>query len=392
MGLMSEFTLISNPGSVSRKYALFKGNDKIATIHFELKDKEIYYSIDDSEPQLAGISHVTFATSKLGSLLIENDLVPELSAIKTVLIRIVAPSDYFQEHRVLNSFARQKLKDLEETDPVHVSATIQEIYLLEKFFPHKKLIGISDSAFHNTMPNYSKTYGIAYKDAKKFGLKRYGYHGISVKSVVQQLHAHNAIPDRLIVCHLGGGSSVTAVKYGKSINTSMGYSPLGGLLMATRSGDIDPTALDILQTGLKLNPTKLQDYLYFKCGLLGVSGKSSDIRELLDYEKEGDEQSKLALQIYVHRIQQAIGQMSTSLGGIDAIVFTGTVGERSATIRSRVCKNLRFLGIELENKKNKQAKSIIKPTKLNASGAPVSIFIIPADEMTQMVDQSLKLQ
>lgn len=388
MGLMSKFTLIVNPGSASRKYALYKDTIKIASIHFETKGKQVFFSINNQDPQLAGISHITFASSILAKLLVNNNLITELNDIEVVVIRIVAPSDYFQEHRVLNSIARQNLQKLEETDPVHVSVTIQEICLLEKFIPHKKLIGISDSAFHATMPKYSQTYGIAQKDAKKFGIKRYGYHGLSVQSVIKQLHTHNSLPEKLIVCHLGGGSSITAVKNGKSIDTSMGYSPLEGLLMSTRSGNIDPTALDILQKGLKLTPAKLQDYLYHQCGLLGVSGKSSDIRDLLVYEKEKDEQSKLALQMYVNRIQQFIGQMSASLGGIDAIVFTGTIGERSATIRNRICKRLQFLGIELDKTLNKQKKVVTELIRISTSGAPVSIYIIPTDEMSQMLKLS----
>ncbi len=381
--------LIANPGSASRKYALYVGDKQAASIHFEVEDNQVVYSYNSGKTQPAGISHVTFASSKIAEILELNG--HNIADVDAVGVRIVAPSAYFQKSRILDSAAREHLAKLQITAPIHIDATMQEVHLLERFMPHKKLVGISDSAFHTTMPSHAKLYGISQSDANKLGIQRYGYHGLSVQSAIRSLDDYHSIPDNLIVCHLGSGSSITAVKEGKSIDTSMGYSPLEGLVMSTRSGSIDPTAVQALKTGLKLTPSDVQEYLNHKSGLLGLSGLSADIRELLQLEKEGNDDAKLALQMYVYHIQQGIGQMAASLGGIDAVIFTGTVGERSNILRSRICKPLHFLGIDVDTKRNLAAKHSDGIRRISHSGAPVAVYIIATDEMGEMAIQTRNL-
>jgi len=385
---MSELILVVNPGSASRKYALYDGKDKKAVVHFELEKQKVVYSINGGETIDSGISHLAFATSKLGDILISNGFITDVSEIHKIAVRVVAPSPFFQSHRILDEAAIANLKKLDSYAPLHISATLQEIQLIQKFLSPEELVGISDSAFHTTLPPKARSYGIPTKDAKDLGIERYGFHGLSVQSVVRKIKDYHSIPAKLVVCHLGSGSSVTALSHGKSVETTMGYSPLEGLVMATRSGSLDPTAAHALQVGLKLSPTKLQEYLNLQSGLLGISGKTSDIRELLSYEKQDDELSKLALEMYVYHAQLAIGQMAAALGGIDALLFTGTVGERSFIIRNRICHNLQFLGVEIDKEQNRQTVEPDRVTKISPHGCPVSTYVVPTDEMGEMAEQA----
>ncbi len=383
--------LVANPGSASRKYALYEGSTNITNVHFEVDNKRVVCSINDGPAEPVDVNHVTFSLSKLGELLVDNKLIKGLSDIQAIGIRVVAPSTYFQQHRYLDAKALEHLRKQEHIAPLHVSATLQEIVQLEKLLPRVKMFAISDSAFHATMPEYARHYGIPLNDAKKFGIMRYGYHGLSVESVVQTLASYHSVPGKLVVCHLGGGVSVSAVLDGKSIDTTMGYSPLEGLLMATRSGDIDPSAAHILQNGLHIPASTFQNYLNDRSGLLGVSGLSSDIRELLMYENKGNEHASLALNMFVYRIQQAIGKMAASLHGIEALVFTGTIGERSAIIRHRVCQDLRFLGIETDSHRNKPNTLSTPVHAISKTGSPVTTSVVSTNEMYQIAQATQEL-
>src|SRR3989344_1284746 len=322
---MDSLILIANPGSASRKYALYDNDSCLIKIHFEVIDSKIIYDVEqDSKATVsspASLSHLAFAASKVASILREYGLLQTTDQIKTIALRVVAPSSYFQADRILDKQAFDKLAKLEPRASLHIKAS---------------LLGVSDSSFHRTMPDHARNYALPLDDADRLDIRRFGYHGLSVESVANIIKSDGKLPLRLVVCHLGSGSSVTAVRSGKSIDTTMGYSPLEGLMMSTRSGSLDITAAQALQAGLKLSDQDLQNYLNDKSGLLGVSNISSDIRILLRLERQSNHHAKLALDMYVYRVAQAIGQMAAALGGIDALVFTGTVGERSAPIRRRI--------------------------------------------------------
>jgi len=307
-------------------------------------------------------------------------------------MRIVAPSTFFQTHRLLNKISLGHLKELEPNAILHISAILQETELLKVTLPNVPIWGISDSAFHSTKPLHSHSYAISQSYAHELDIWRFGYHGISVSSVVKNLKCANKLPKRLIVCHLGGGASVTAVFDGKSLDSTMGYSPLEGLMMSTRSGSIDPTATEALRRGLNLDKEKLQILLNTTSGLLGVSNLSGDIRELLEFEKSGKEEAKLALDMYVSRVQQAIGQMVAVSGGIDALVFTGTVGERSAVIRKRVVSNLQYLGLAIDAKQNHESISPKVICNISRVDHPVDIFIVPSDEEPRIAQHTRRLE
>jgi len=385
---MSEITLVSNPGSASRKYAVFRGSELLANIHFEFEKKEVIYSF--SAPgktpfsKKAGISHLTFSATKLVDILNENNAMDAKDKVGKIGLRIVAPSTFFQQHRRMDKHTIKSLRDLQPRAPLHISASIQEVELLSSAFPKAPIIGASDSVFHLTKPMVTHSYAISQKDAQQQDVWRFSYHGLSLSSVVGQLqHAKMMFP-RTIVCHLGSGCSVTALLDGKSMDNTMGYSPLEGLMMSTRSGTIDPTAVEVLGVGLGMSRDKTQNYLNLNGGLKGVSGRSDDIRELLELEAKGNKPAEFALSMYVLKIQQAIGQMIATIGGVDTLVFTGTVGERSAEIRKRVCANMSYLGLHISEALNEKTLGPKNITPISVSIADKQIIVVPSNEALEI--------
>lgn len=382
--MADKLILVANPGSASRKYALFEGDSLLASVHFEYEKNKIIYSLHVAgKPKVtspAGISHLTFSATKLMGILHSNEVIHPDDDIDLIGLRIVAPSTYFQQHRRVDSKVLKKLHDLQPLAPLHISASLQEAELLKSAFPRVPIIAASDSVFHVTKPMVTHSYGISQKDARNLDVWRFSYHGLSLSSVTQQLKSQTMLPAKTIVCHLGSGSSVTALLHGKSMDNTMGYSPLEGLLMSTRSGSIDPAAVEVLRIGKKLTRDGMQNYLNLQSGLLGVSGKSDDIRELLELESKGNESAALALSMYVLRVQQAIGQMVATIGGIDELVFTGTVGERSAEIRKRICKHLSYLDVHLSADANNKAIGLPTVSRISVSIAEKPILVVPCNE------------
>lgn len=357
----NQLILIANPGSSSRRYAVYEGDALRGRVHIEHVD----------------------TVGNIKSLLVEKQLIQDDEQVGAIGLRVVAPSTYFTEHHVLDEAAIAQLKALAEFAPLHITATLTELEQLQAEFPGVPILGISDSAFHSKKPEVAQYYGLPLDDAKTHDIQRFGYHGISLASIIRSLQASNALPSRTVVCHLGSGASVTAVEGGRSIDTTMGYSPLEGVLMATRSGSIDPVAASVLQWKLGFDTQTFESYLNTKSGLLGVSGSSSDIRELLKQE-ETNERAKLALEMYVYRIRQAIAAMTAALGGIDALVFTGTVGERSAIMRERIISDLDFLGLQIDATKNADCNEPDAPMQVNETDKTPLILVAPSLEDQEM--------
>ena len=229
-----------------------------------------------------------------------------------------------------------------------------------------------------------KAYAIDQDAAEKYDIKRWGYHGLSVGSIVNYMKSAEILPEKLIVCHIGSGSSLTAVFDGKSHDTTMGYTPLEGLMMSTRCGSIDPAAALALKRNLKIaSDEALEKYLNKQCGLLGVSGQSDDMREIIHLRDEGDKKGTFAHALYVYRIQSAIGQMAASLGGVDAIVFTATIGERSDEIRRMVCQKLQYLGFAIDDEKN-VGEMPERHTNIAAEGSK-PVYVIRTDEFEEKI-------
>ncbi|MCR4311427.1 MAG: acetate kinase, partial [Candidatus Taylorbacteria bacterium] len=255
--------------------------------------------------------------------------------------------------------------------------------------PHIPIIGVSDSAFHSTLPAEAYTYALPHDVVEKWNIRKFGYHGSSFASVARKVgDMQGGVPTRMIICHLGSGSSITAVKDGKSIDTTMGFTPLEGLVMGTRVGDVDAGAVIHVGEVLDSSFADLEKLFYTKSGMLGVSGTSGDIRDLLAREFQGDERAKLALNVFVYRIQKYIGSYIAVLGGLDALVFCATIGERSFIMRKRICHTLGVFGVTIDEEKNKEV--ISRDSFIHKEGS-VPVVVMTTDEMGEIAREASKL-
>lgn len=385
---MESLTLIANPGSASRKYGLYRGGKSIAQLHFEYREGRIACTGqfgDRHEPVDVDLHDLSDVAGQVLPIIKSHNLLGADETISRVGLRIVAPSSHFLTDRVMDDETVNRLRELESRAPLHINATLREFETLRDVFGQATIVGVSDSAFHATKPDYAWNYGVRLQDADRFEIKRFGYHGISVASVVHTLSDIDKLPPRIIVAHLGSGASVTAVHGGKSHDTTMGYSPLEGLIMSTRVGSIDPTASNMLQTQLHLSDEQMEDYLNSHSGLLGLSEVSSAVNELLEHESRGNHNAHLALETYIFNIQKAIGAMTAGLAGADMLVFTGTVGERAADIRRRVIDRLHHLDFLIDDQANAVCTDPHQPTRISQLTSSKPIYVIPTDEAGEMI-------
>ena len=381
-------TLISNPGSASRKYALYRDQAEAAQLHFEYREGRITCSIaahDRHEPVDVDLHDLNDVAGQVLPILKSHNLIADNETVTHIGLRIVAPSSYFLQDRIMDDETIKRLHELEVRAPLHISATLHEFTVLHDVFPDAVIVGVSDSAFHAVKPDYAWNYGVRLQDADRFEIKRFGYHGLSVASVVRTLEGIGKLPPKIIIAHLGSGASITAVHGGKSLDNTMGYSPLEGLIMATRVGSIDPTATNMLQTQLHLDDQQMEDYLNSHSGLLGLSEVSSAVNELLEHEAQGNHNAHLALQTYVFTIQKAIGSMAGALGGADMLIFTGTVGERSAPTRQRVLERLHYMDFIIDEEANESCDDPNSPTRISTLAKSKPIYVIPTDEAGEML-------
>ena len=381
--------LIVNTGSVSAKYAIYDEKSELFFGHFEIEvGKAIATFYSDGNKNKSTTTNISdeifnnsldyFIQEAIKEKIIENK-----DDIFSISIRIVSPGTYFQSNRIVDEGFIAKITEEKEEAPRHVPTTLKEINEIKKIFPNTEIVGISDSAFHKNIPDFAKNYAIPKNIAKDLDIYHFGYHGISVKSIVNKLKNKGQLSEKTIVCHLGGGLSVVALKNGKSFDTSMGYTPLQGPVMSTRVGDIDPVAVMYLGQKLGKDSTELEAYFNDECGLLGLSGgKSSDVRDLLVLEAKADKDAELALQKFVMSIKKYIGAYVAEMGGVDTLIFSGTIGERSYIMRDRICNGLEYLGIKLN--KNKNNKTISVDKKISSFFSPVKVLVVCTEEMNQI--------
>jgi acetate kinase len=378
-------TIIVNNGSASKKYALFDGEKEVLSSHYEKTPSSFILTetIGNSDTEI-GIDESIFTESFSDFInkLIEKKLIVNRKEISAVAVRVVAPGLYFQEHHLVDNEYLYNLDNISDLSPLHVKPTQIEISNIKDELSDVRIFAISDSAYHKTMNQSAKLYAFPKKLIEKLGLYRYGYHGISVNSVVDEVKNNYGEFNNIIVCHLGGGSSITAVKNGQSFDTTMGFSPLEGLPMATRAGSADPNALISIMDSEDFDTKELQNFLYKECGLKGLSGISSDTRVILDEVAKGNQDAINALELYVYQVQKTIGAYSTVLGGFDALVFTGTIGERSAEVRKRICAGLQTLGVFLDPGKNKI--QINGDGSIHGAESKIKIFAIRTKEIKEM--------
>lgn len=375
--------LVANPGSSSRKYALYSDSlDERATLHIETADDKLIGTLrqdDNSEIVEVNFDKLEDSTRHVEEIFRQHGVLKNDEKIDAIGLRIVAPSEYFMRDHVIDDEVIAKIREIQPYDPIHVSGTLHELEVLRESQQDTPIVLVSDSAFHANKPNYAWNYGINLHDADRFGVKRYGYHGLSVSAAIDELWNRGKLPPRVVVCHLGSGSSVSAVFHGRSIDNTMGYSALEGVIMATRSGNIDYTAAMALKQHLNLDDEQLEHYLDEQGGLLGLAG-SNDIRELIEREANGDHYAHLALATLVHSIHKAIGAMIVAMNGADLLVFTGTVGERSAVLRKRIVAHLECLDFILDGTRNDNCLNPTEFTSISQGAVSRPIIVIPANE------------
>ncbi len=385
--LTNGLLLVANPGSASRKYALYDADLTLrAQLHFELTDDVLMCTLhvsDESHQIPLDFESLQQSAAHLVSILQSERIIEQGEHIALIGLRVVAPSAYFMHDHVITDEVVAKLEEVHDLAPLHISATLDELKLLRAAFNDATIVGVSDSAFHATKPNYAWNYGIDIHDADRFDIKRFGYHGLSVEAAVDHLWNAGKLAPKVIVCHLGSGSSVTGVFHGRSIDTTMGFTPLEGVIMATRSGSIDAGAVRALKRAMNMDDDQIEEYLHTKGGLMGLGG-SNDLRALIDREAAGDHFAHLALSTLIHSLHKAIGEMLVSLNGADILVFTGTIGERSAYLRRRIVAHLEFTDFILDGVTNDECIAPLKMHRISQPAKSRPIFVIPTDESLEI--------
>jgi acetate kinase len=311
--------------------------------------------------------------------------------------RFVHGGEYFKSSALLNAETLKKLKLCLPLAPIHNPISLEVIQKTREFMPAAGQYVVFDSAFHSTIPPEAYTYCLPRKVIEKFGFRKYGFHGLSYSYITTETARILQRPVkgmRIVACHLGtGGSSVAAVADGKSLDNSMGYSPLTGLVMSTRSGDIDPLLAVYIMYNYGYRSNDLLDILNKKSGLLGISGFSSDITDILTKTRSGgpEIQSNLAVNMYVHRLKKYIGAYTAVLGGLDALVFTDDIGAKNAQIRQKICENMKWCGIEIDEKANMKETEGKNEALVNVKDSKVKILVIPTKEELMICREGMRL-
>lgn len=383
--------LVLNCGSSSIKYKLFDmsskevmaqgGAERIglpgAFLKFTLSNDEKVILERDMPEHTVGIEFIleTLTGEKYGCI-------SSLEEIAAVGHRVVHGGEKFNSSVLITQEVIDQMVECSDLAPLHNPANLKGIYTISKLLPNVPQVGVFDTAFHQTMPDYAYMYAIPYEMYKKYSIRRYGFHGTSHRYVSKRVCDFLGVEQkgqRIITCHIGNGGSITAIKDGQSVDTSMGLTPVEGLMMGTRSGDVDPGMLIFLMEKEKMDASALSDLLNKKSGVLGIFGVSSDMRELESAVAAGkDQRALLADAMYNYRIKKYIGGYAAALGGVDIIVFTGGVGENQDTCRANVCKGLEYMGVEIDEKLNATIRS--KEAVISKPESKVKVVVIPTDE------------
>jgi len=304
-----------------------------------------------------------------------------LQDIQAVGHRVAHGGEFFSESRLIDSDVIEKIEKLCELAPLHNPANLLGIRAIETLLPGMKQVAVFDTSFHQTMPNYAYMYPLPYEYYTKYKIRRYGFHGTSHQFVAKKgclLTGLDYNTSKIITCHLGNGGSITSIKNGKSIDTSMGFTPLEGVIMGTRCGDIDPGIITFIQEREGLSASEMNKILNKKSGFLGVFGKSSDARDIEDAAAKGDERANLALNILYYRVLKYIGAYTAVMNGVDLIVFTGGIGENDPHLREMVGLRLKYMGLEFDVDSNKNARG--RDVIISKSGSKVKMAAVTTNE------------
>ena len=307
-------------------------------------------------------------------------------AIDRIGFRIVHGGEKYTKPVQINDTVLEDLEKLNDLAPLHNPPALKRISEFKALLPDTEIFGVFDTAFHTTMPDKAYIYAIPYEFYEKYGVRRFGFHGTSHKYVSEIFHELEPNARKVISCHLGGGASITAIRNGKSIDTSMGFTPLEGLIMATRPGDIDDGAIHYLMDKMHMSVKDMQKIENTYSGLLGISGETSDMRTLLELEEKGHKRATLAINMYIYRIQKYIGSYAAALGGIDGLIFTAGIGQGSDVIRARIVESLEYLGLKVNSDINNDKINVSENLKISTDDSH-AIWVIPTNEELQIAEE-----
>lgn len=393
--------LVVNAGSSSLKYQLI-----------DMKDESVIAKGNCDRIGIDGhISHKTFdgrtlnedcdfpthteAFMKLVDVLTKGDasVIKSMDEISAVGHRIVQGAEIFDKPVLVTDEVIQQIDDLKELAPVHNHAHALALWACKKVMPaNVPQVVVFDTAFHQTMPEKAYMFGLPYEDYENYSVRKYGFHGTShrfVSNALAQALGKDIRDLKIVSCHLGNGSSITAVQGGKSIDTSMGFTPLDGLLMGTRTGCVDPSAVTFVAEKHHFTPSQMSEYMNKKSGFLGVSGISSDNRDITAAAEKGDKRALLAKDILVYEIKKYIGSYAAAMNGLDAVLFTGGIGENSDDVRAEVCRNMDFFGIKLDEEANNGCRGQLK--RISAPDSRVEVWIVSTNEELLIARDTLSL-
>ncbi len=392
--------LVLNSGSSSIKYQLFNMEEEsvlargiVERIGIEdsfleqenIEGEEILWQ-EDVPDHSRGISLVIDALQDE-----EKGVLKDMDEINALGHRVVHGGEKFADSVLITSEVVKKIEEVSDLAPLHNPPNLAGIKECQKLMPDKPQVGVFDTAFHQTMPEEAYIYALPYEYYQKYGVRRYGFHGTSHKFVSQraaELMGKNLEELKIITCHLGNGASVAAVDRGRSVDTSMGLTPLEGLVMGTRCGDIDPAIVPFLQKKEGLKPEEVDSIMNKESGLLGISGISNDSRDVSEAAQQGNKRARLAEKVFNYRVKKYIGAYAAALGGADAIVFTAGIGENDGAIRAAILKNLEFLGFKLDESKNNTRGQEIE---ISTPESRVKVFVIPTNEELVIARDTAKI-
>ncbi|MBI9037754.1 MAG: acetate kinase [Bacteroidales bacterium] len=382
--------LVLNCGSSSIKYQLFDIDKKIVMAKgivekIGLEESILKNNRNDGDKVLVTeeIPNHTIGIEKILNLLIDKDhgSLKSFDEINAVGHRVVHGAEKFNSSVLITDEVVKKMKECIDLAPLHNPPNLKGIAAIKEILPNIPQVGVFDTAFHQTMPDYAYMYAIPFELYEKYSIRRYGFHGTSHRYVSQracEILNLDFKKQKIITCHLGNGASIAAVKNGKSVDTSMGLTPVEGLMMGTRTGDLDLGVMFYLMNKENLDVKAANALVNKKSGVLGISGISSDMREVEEAEVKGNKRAKLALSMYNYRVKKYIGAYAAAMGGVDVIVFTGGIGENSPETREEICKGFEFLGLDFDSNVNKGIRG--KEMVISKPESKVIAIVVPTDE------------
>ena len=386
-----------NAGSSSLKFQLFEmPSEKVITKglveRIGLKNSAFTLSVEGEKvSETVDIPNHEVAVGLLLKKLIDHRIIDSFEEIDGVGHRVVHGGEVFSDSVLITEDVIEEIEKLSELAPLHNPANITGIQAFRRILDDVPAVAVFDTAFHQTMAAGSYLYSLPLEYYEKYGIRKYGFHGTSHKYVSQRAAEMIGRPIeqlRLISCHLGNGASITAIKGGKSIDTSMGFTPLAGVTMGTRSGNIDPALIPYIMEKTGKTADEVLDVLNKKSGMLALSGFSSDLRDIQVEADKGNERAELALKVFADRIHKYIGSYSAKMGGVDGIIFTAGIGENSQTIRGRILEGLEFMGVYWDKDLNRTKG---KEAFINTPYSPVKVMVIPTNEEIMIVRDTVKL-